>query len=329
MDMKYIQSDLGIDPKTEGFGKVFGPGTYKASQDWLTANKDKMPDGYATENVNAAGIKDSFDATGLVKPFVEPTGVLAGMEKYYQDGVAKKKADDLLANPPGTRFSRAMGKIGEKLGTANEAGMIPGVGDLTKMFGNYLGMNAGIKTANEQRSTDITHTNVFANAGKDSQRMLDNAKQGIETSKAQAIVKATDVGRGGKKGARNSARGVNQMRGMDWLYDTALQGQIAEISANAAQQLSGIDVQKSGVAMNADQLKGQGQYQADMANEAAKDAYYTALGLGRKDQATGMQQTGKDLNAMRQNEIIKNLMKDYGKWFKADETGISNKNKPK
>jgi hypothetical protein len=177
MDMKYIQSDLDIDPKTRGFGKVFGPGTYKASQDWLTANKDKMPDRYATENVNAAEIGDSFNSTGLVKPFVEPTGVLAGMEKYYQDGIAKKKADDLLANPPGTRFSRTMGKIGEKLGDANEAGMIPGVGDMTKMFGNYLGMTAGIKTANEQRASDITHTNVYKNAGDQSQKMLDNAKQ--------------------------------------------------------------------------------------------------------------------------------------------------------
>jgi hypothetical protein len=229
-------------------------------------------------------------------------------------------------NLPGTRFSRTMGKVGEKLGAANEAGMIPGVGDLTKMFGNYLGMTAGIKTANEQRASDITHTNVFKNAGKESQKMLDNAKQGIQTSKAQAIVKATDVGRGGKRGARNSARGVNQMRGMDWLYDTALQSQIAEISANAAQQLSGIDVQKSGVAMNADQMRGQGEYQANMANEAAKDAYYTALGMGRKDYATGMQQSGKDLNAIKQNKIIENLMKQYGTYVTADGKGkLSNK----
>ena len=63
-----------------------------------------------------------------------------------------------------------------------------------------------------------------------------------------------------------------------------------------------------------------------MANEAAKDAYYTALGMGRKDFATGMQQSGKDLNDMKQNQIIQNLMKDYGKWFKADATGLSNKN---
>jgi hypothetical protein len=228
-------------------------------------------------------------------------------------------------NKPGTVFSRTASKVGEAVGKMG----VPGMGDMTKLIGNYLGMTAGIKTANEQRSTDVTHRNVFANVGKESQRLLDNAKQGIETSKAQAIVKATDVGRGGKRGARGSARGVNQMRAMDWLYDTALQSQIAEISANAAQQISGIDIQKSGVAMNADQLKGQGEYQAAMANEAAKDAYYTALGLGRKDFATGLQQSGKDLNDMKQNKVVQNLLSQYGNWFKANADGsISNKNTP-
>jgi archaellin len=117
------------------------------------------------------------------------------------------------------------------------------------------------------------------------------------------------------------------MRGLDWLYDTALQEQIAQISANAAQQISGIDTQKSSVAMSADQLKGQGEYQAAMANEAAKDAYYTALALGRKDFATGLQQTGKDFNDIKQNKVINNLLSQYGQWFKTNADGtVSNKN---
>jgi hypothetical protein len=111
------------------------------------------------------------------------------------------------------------------------------------------------------------------------------------------------------------------MRAMDWLYDTALNQQIAEISANAAGQLSQIDVQKSGVAMNADQLKGQGEYQANMANEAAKDAYYTALGLGKKDFATGLQQTGADLNDMKQNKILETLLGSSGEYVGMTKKG--------
>jgi hypothetical protein len=118
------------------------------------------------------------------------------------------------------------------------------------------------------------------------------------------------------------------MRGMDWLYDTALNEQIASISANAANQVSDIFKTKSSVAMNTDQLKGQGEYQANMANEAAKDAYYTAKGLGLKDQALGVQHIGKDLNSMKQNKMIENLMKDYGKYVSVDKKGnLANKNK--
>jgi hypothetical protein len=251
--------------------------------------------------------EDWAKANPLPQGIAEPMPTDLGFTPQFP--IAESAEATATAKKPGA-FSEALKEMS-----------IPGVGDMTKLIGNYLGMTSGIKTAAEQRSTDVTHTNVFANVGKESQRLLDNAKQGIETSKAQAVVKASDVSRGGKRGARGSARGVNQMRAMDWLYDTALQEQIAQISANAAGQISQIDTQKSGVAMSADQLKGQGEFQAAMANEAAKDAYYTALGQGRKDFATGMQQTGKDVNAMSQNKIIENLMKEYGEFLTVDSKG--------
>ena len=216
---------------------------------------------------------------------------------------------------PGTVLSRGLAKAGTAV---DKMGGLPGVGDMVGLFGDYLGATAGLKNAAESRSTDITHRNVYEQAGKESQKQLDNAMSAIENSKNQAIVKATTTTQGGKKSGRNSARGINQKRGMDWLYDTALNEQIATISANAANQVSDIYKSKSSVAMSADQLKGQGQYQAEMANEAAKDAYYTAKGLGLKDQALGVQHIGKDLNAMKQNKMIENLMKNYGTYVSAD-----------
>jgi hypothetical protein len=282
------------------------PFAMTAAEDWAKANP--LPEGMELPIPGSIGFKSEFFPE--VASAIIGTGTGTGASTTVGAGTsastgAKKEGDKTEPS----KFMKAL------------AGNLPGVGDLTKMVGNYLGMTAGIKTAAEQRSTDITHRNEFADAGKESQKLLDNAKRGIEINKAQAVVKATDVSRGGKRGGRNSARGVNQMRAMDWLYDTALQSQIADISAKAAEQISGIDVQKSSVALSADQLRGEGQYKANMANEAAKDAYYTALGQGRKDFATGLQQTGKDLNAMKENKIIENLMKNYGKWVGASNTG--------
>lgn len=269
--------------------------------------------------------KDPFSMTTASEKFAKdnplPEGIDAPMakgidfqSKFFPDGFSSEGTE----TGTGTE-SKEPSKFKQAL-----VGSIPSLGDATKLFGNLLGMNAGIKTATEQRSTDVPFQNVFRNAGEESQRMLDNAKQGIETNKAQAIVKANANTRTGMKGGRG-ARSFNAKQGMDWLYNTALNQQIADITANAAQQMSGIDIQKSGVAMSADQLKGQGEWQRITADAAAKDAYYTALALGRKDQATGMQQMGKDLNSMKENKIIEGLMKQYGTYFTGDKSGVAAK----
>jgi hypothetical protein len=338
--IKNFQDDLGMDPNTPGYGKIWGPKSkalykkqlgdvnvptqeelLKDPWGWMTntmsPKKGFTREGYKyldPETPDLTGLTTNnkvWDKSAFANASTEPNPLFAITEAQPEE-VSNLDLSKVSTETPTEKKQSKAGKF---------MGSIPGVGDLTKMFGNYLGMTAGMDTAAEQRASDITHTNVYKNAGQESQKMLDNAKQGIETSKAQAIVKASDVNRGGKRGGRNSARGVNQVRAMDWLYDTALQSEIANISAKAAEQMTGIDVQKSGVAMNADQLKGQGEYQAAMANEAAKDAYYTALGQGRKDFATGLQQTGKDLNDMKENKIISNLMKQYGKWVGASNTG--------
>jgi hypothetical protein len=328
MDMNYIQGDLNIPSNTPGFGKVFGPNTYKASQDWLAANKDKKSDGYADPIKTSPIVStNAYDAPGFVEGFGMEAQDAAENPLYYDlnpssdSGVSSE--ENIKVNPPGTMFSRGLEK---GLGALNKSGGMPSVGDITGLFGNFLGARAGLKNAAESRSTDVTHTNVYQNAGKETQKQLDNAMSNIEGSKAQAIVRATATTQGGKRSGRNSARGVNQMRGMDWLYDTALNQQIADISANAAAQVSDIYKTKAATAMSVDQLKGQGEYQAAMANEAAKDAYYTAKGLGLRDQSLGIQQMGKDLNARKENAVKWNIAKKSGIYGQGSDTGdITNK----
>ena len=341
MDMNYIQGDLGIESNTPGFGKMFGPSTYKASQDWLAANKDKMPDTYVTGDTVTPPAKMDYTPVGFAEGFGVDSQGYTG-DEYVGDPVTIAAQEDMnfytpggvgtpIDNPEGTVFSRTANKVGKAIGkgvqkVAGMSGELPGMGDLVNLFGDYLGANAGIKTAAEQRSSDITHRNTFANAGKESQKQLDNAIGSIENSKAQAIVKATTTTQGGKRSGRNSARGINQKRGMDWLYDTALNEQVATISANAASQVAEIYKAKSGVALSADQLKGTGEYQANMANEASKDAYYTALSKGRNQQAEAIMQIGKNLNDSKENKMKWKMQKGSGTYVKGNDDGsLSNK----
>jgi hypothetical protein len=252
------------------------------------------------------------DTASLIKDGTEPTGVLAGMEKAYQDSLAK---EDL----PGTVVSRALGKT-SKLAQKYAQGL-PGAGDITKLVGNVMASTAGLKTAAEQRSTDVTNKNVYADIGKQSLKDIEDAKSTIESQKAAAIIKATAASRGGKKGARSSARGINQSRAMDWLYDTALNQTMAEISANATQQSVGLSTKSADINLQSDMYRGKGAADAALANEAQKDAYYNAVAQGRVDMAKGVQQTGKDINAMKQNDVITNLMQQFGKYVTVDAKG--------
>lgn len=361
--IKNLHDILGIKSTEKGYGTAWGKKSNKALFDYDVAKGDEAALASKAEGITTWGnskksilsgeYPEMMEAMGLTKEGYKFKGVQdPDLTGFPTETAEEKLAREAIINDQITEAApqeksnlnvqdalNGTGMFAQKTSSAEEEAekptamgnlmrSLPGMGDMTKLFGNYLGMTSGIKTANEQRASDVTKTNVYKNAGEESQRLLDNAKKGIEISKAQAIVKANTNTRTGRKGARNSARGVNQMRAMDWLYDTALNQQIADISAGAAQQMSGIDIQKSGVAMNADQLKGAGEWQATMANDADKDAYYTALALGRKDFATGMQQSGKDLNSMKESKIIENLMKGYGKWVGADGAGnLANINK--
>ena len=112
MDMKYIQGDLGMDPKTGGFGKTFGPGTYKASQDWLTANKDKTPDGYVTGDIDADGIQDSlgnnpninYDALKnfKIEDKINDYASLSYGDPYAEDGVNYELPTNTIMNSVST-----------------------------------------------------------------------------------------------------------------------------------------------------------------------------------------------------------------------------------
>ena len=327
--IKNFQDDLGMDPNTVGYGKVWGPKSkalYKKSVGDVLTQKQLLEDPFAWMT-NTMSTKKGFTRQGYkyigpdipeVPAYTPPGettptgGVLAGMEKAYQDSLAKK---DL----PGTVFSRALGKT-SKLAQKYGQGL-PGAGDITKLVGNVMASTAGLKTAAEQRSTDIANKNVYADIGKQSLKDIENAKSTIEGQKAAAIVKATAASRGGKKGARGSARGINQSRAMDWLYDTALNQTMAEISANATQQSIGLETKSADINLQSDMYRGKGAADAALANEAQKDAYYNALAQGRVDMAKGVQQTGKDINAMKQNDIITNLMQQFGKYVTVDAKG--------
>lgn len=329
-----LHDALGIAPTTKGYGTSVGPATLKAYQNFASDYMTKQgysgvtPDSfphitrfYKNGKVNfpnqgeadALGLtKEGYkydpqepDMTGLVKadePFVEPTGVLAGMEKIYQDGLAKEAE-------------------AKKQKRTFDPGYLPKIGDAVGLIGNYFSATQPAKVTAEQRSTDVAHTNVYENYGKAALKNLDNSETYIEGQKQAQIQKITSQSRAGKKSARNSARGVNQQRAMDWLYDTSTTQAIADAFTGANNAMMGIQDKKATVNNQRDEARGKGRWEADIADEKAKDAYYTAKGVNTATTGKFIQQTGKELNQIAMNPQVLQLMEQLGKYVKFDSNG--------
>lgn len=259
-----------------------------AGDAWANKKENQLPEGVVDTSV-----PDSID--------------------YQSENFPNFKSDTTTEEQKGpSRFNRILSKLGENA---------PGLGDITKLVGNYMGMTAGIKGAYNQRASDITHKNVFAKAGEDALKAIEGMQASIEGQKAQALVNNTTQQRTATKSANNSTRSVNTKRAMNWLYDTAATTAANEIVKNTQAQIAQLGQTKTGILMNRDQMKGQGEYQANIANESAKDAFNTALTKGNIQFAEGLMQTGDDLNSMRENKMKWKMKKNSGTYVQGEDDG--------
>ena len=359
--IKNLHDALGITSDTPGYGIAWGKKSNEAyfkkdlsdgnetAKKW---NKEGIKSyGFTKDDVTGPGYEkmrvqlgltpqgykynpQEPDMSGLVKadePFVEPTGVLAEMEKFYQNGLntqddANYYVPGQVGTPKNNPITTTTSKnnpttTSKKQKRTFDPGYLPKIGDAIGMIGNYFSATQPAKVTAEQRSTDVAHTNVYENYGKEALKNLDQSETYIEGQRQAQIQKITSQSRAGKKGARNSARGVNQQRAMDWLYDTSTAQAIADAFTGANNAMIGIQDRKATVNNQRDEARGKGRWDADIADEKAKDAYYTAKGVNTATTGKFIQQTGKELNQIAMNPQMLQLMEQLGKYVKFDSNG--------
>lgn len=284
-DLGAFQDWLGVDKTNSGYGKMLGPSSYSLAQ------KKNLNDIYNADIANTG--EGTMSDTDL-------TNALATGFKADQDA-GLIPTYDATTPAPATNES----KILDFAST-----YIPKVGDVVGLIGNYMAGKKGL--AAEQRGRDFTHTNVYDRIGEDAMKSFDAAELGLLGTQAQELLNAKTIARSGKIGARNSARGINTARATDLAYDIAEGKSANQIMQKTAEMRSDLLTKKAGVQFQADTLKGKGRYEAEMANEAAQDAYYTALGLENQNAAKAVQQTGKDLNQIAMNPIYLEMLNNLG-----------------
>lgn len=181
-------------------------------------------------------------------------------------------------------------------------------GDVTGMIGTLLGTFGGENITERSRATDTPNINPYADFGKDALAALEESKGYVAGERDRALQDINLSRTSNIKRGRSSARGVNTMRALDLASTQQADKATSDVYGNFANQMMQMFQQQSGLENIQDKAVMTGEEKRDLADRADKDAYFTALSQDLQTKATGLQQTGKNVNAMKQNETIQNLL---------------------
>lgn len=183
-------------------------------------------------------------------------------------------------------------------------------GDGVGLVGDLMSTFAPIKNTRNARATDTPNINAFENFGVDALNTIEDTKdyvagqrdnnlQDLELSKNAAI-----------KRGRNSARGVNTQRALDLSTEMGANDARNDIYNQFAQMMQSILSQQAQLENQQDSVVMQGEQQRDLADRQDKDNYYSNLAKDISTMGTGIQKTGKDINAIKQREVIQNMLNE-------------------
>jgi hypothetical protein len=209
----------------------------------------------------------------------------------------------------------------------NPLGTMSG-GDVLGLIGNFQGMNSMKKNTANSRATDTPNVNAYKDFGKDGMDALDGAEDNLKQSNDTLFNEIRQNAGASKRNNRVGARGMASQRAADLAVDQGVNDTMGKASAQFAQQMMQLMSQKSQAENMQDRFVMQGEDSRDMKDRADKDAHYTNKAQDIASSAQGMQQMGKDVNAVQQNELIMKMLSQMSNYFNMDSKGnIANRPK--
>lgn len=200
-------------------------------------------------------------------------------------------------------------------------GIDPTPGDYIGLAGNLFSTFAPLSNTLENRAGDTPNVNSFKDFGKDALAANSEAKNYIGVQKDNAMRKVASNARASKRAGRNSARGVNTQRALDLSVDMGTNQAEGDIFAAFANQMAGLFGQQASLENQQDSAVMSGEQQKDLADRQDRDNFYTQKGKDLSTMGQGIQQTGKDVNQLYQNEAMLKIVNQMSEFFKFDKNG--------
>lgn len=182
------------------------------------------------------------------------------------------------------------------------------LGDAVGMMGTLYSTFAPMKNTKANRAGDTPNINAFEDFGKDGLETLDKSKQYIAGVKAEKLKDLELARTGSITRNRNSARSVNTQRALDLATDAGVNNTKEETYNSFAESMMAILGTEAGMKNQKDQVVMGGEQARDLADRQDRDNYFSQLAQDIATKGTGLQETGKDMNKMKQNKVMMNLL---------------------
>jgi len=194
------------------------------------------------------------------------------------------------------------------------AGLMPMLGNAVGLGGNMISTFGPMRNTLASRASDTPNINAFENFGKDAIDANLESMEFAASQKASSLNRIRSQANGAKRAGRNSARGVNQMRALD--LATEMNVNEANQGANDSFSRTMMELMnaKSQLENMQDSAVMQGEAARDMNDRKDKDNFYTNRGKDIATMGEGIQRTGKDINAVAQNEMIMKMINQLSKY---------------
>ena len=251
---------------------------------------------------------------GINNTFVGPDGVPVTI------GSANKGTSTNNTGAPIKSVPGSVGNAATEEATKRK-GYVPTAGDFLTLAGTAYSAFAPMANTLENRAGDTPNVNKYKDFGKESLDTLARAAGFLTQERDNSGRKLASASRGAKKAGRSGARGINQVRAMDLATDINTTNAQADIDTAFANKTLGLLGQKANLQTTIDQVVMGGEQAADLADRQDRDNFYTQLGKDKASKGEGIQQLGKNVNAMLQNPILMNLLDNMGQYVSMDANG--------
>jgi hypothetical protein len=191
---------------------------------------------------------------------------------------------------------------------------MPTPGDAVGIAGNLMSMYGPLNNTLRNRAGDTPNINAFENFGTDA---IDSNRQAMEyvDDVEDRQLQDLELSRVAQtKRNRGGAKGINTMRALDLASNQIADNQKSQVRSQSANQMMQLLGRESQLENQRDRMVMQGEYQRDIADRQDRDAFYSNMAQNLVGRGEGVQQIGKEINQIKQREVVENLLANLSKY---------------